>query len=140
MITDVLNMDGFQCRPTPTSMTSVSANVFTSVFSTKSFSSRHGSIVSLVDSFMQSSSSRARVWERSSLREQHECKLLIKCLMACYRAHPSQVAMLLDMTTVFLYPTAVDFYFLKVREPVRSIRQQLPEFMCLRLSFAWKRG
>lgn len=51
---------------------------------------------------------------RSSLREQHESKLLIKCMMECYRAHPSQVAMLMDMTTVFLCPTPVDFTFLKV--------------------------
>lgn len=49
----------------------------------------------------------------SSLQEQHESKLLIKCLMECYRAHPGQVAMLLDMTTAFLYSTGVDFTFLK---------------------------
>ncbi|CAM9703159.1 unnamed protein product, partial [Hapterophycus canaliculatus] len=34
-------------------------------------------------------------------------------MMECYRAHPGQVAMLLDMTTVFLYPTPMDFTFLK---------------------------
>ncbi|CAM9993139.1 unnamed protein product, partial [Laminaria digitata] len=38
----------------------------------------------------------------------------MKCMMECYRAHPGQVAMLLDMATVFLHPTPVDFTFLKV--------------------------
>lgn len=37
-------------------------------------------------------------------------------MMECYRAHPGQVAMLLDMAAVFLYPTPMDFTFLKVTE------------------------
>lgn len=35
-------------------------------------------------------------------------------MMECYRAHPGQVAMLLDLAAVFLYPTPMDFTFLKV--------------------------
>lgn len=50
----------------------------------------------------------------TSLREQHESKLLVKCMLECYRAHPGQVAMLMDMAAVFLYPTPVDFTFFMV--------------------------
>lgn len=48
-------------------------------------------------------------------RQENETKLLVKCMMECYRAHPGQVAMLLDLAAVFLYPTPMDFTFLKVR-------------------------
>lgn len=51
----------------------------------------------------------------STSRHENETKLLVKCMMECYRAHPGQVAMLLDLAAVFLYPTPMDFTFLKVR-------------------------
>lgn len=50
----------------------------------------------------------------STSRQENETKLLVKCMMECYRAHPNQVAMLLDLAAVFLYPTPMDFTFLKV--------------------------